>query len=200
MPSPEYFIEFGDFDDLDTGQDYQYFNYEPDSNIFIDDPNSFQEPYQQSFDFNPFNNQKDNMMTDSSLSATPNVSSGQCINNNTLSDNSDKSTTIQEQKNQSFEVERSTKRGKMALSSTAHLFKENYYHIFTKKKKFPKPFVKKIHKLIEGPLNLKPFTRSISRCNDKYFIENAYRSEDIIQYLCSHKLEIIALIPELGLL
>ena len=181
---------FWDFDDLDTGQDYQDFIFEPESNIFLGDINS----YQQSIDFHSLNNHENNMMINSSSI----INSEQCINN-ILSDNSNKSTIIQEQKNQSFEVERSAKREKIVLSSKEKLFKENYYQVFTKKKKFPKPLVKKIHKIIEGPLNLKPFTRSISRCNDKYFIENAYRSEDIIQYLCSHKLEIIALIPELGL-
>lgn len=88
-------------------------------------------------------------------------------------------------------------KGKIHLSNNAKSFKSNYYLVFTKKKKFPKLIIRKIHKLIQEPLNLKPMARDVSRFNDKYFQEYAENGFCIIQYLVTHKKEIIDSIPEL---
>ena len=86
---------------------------------------------------------------------------------------------------------------KLELSNKAQYLKNNYYLIFTKKKKFPKTIIKKIHEIMMVHLNLKPITREISRFNDKYFEEFANESEKIIQYLVCNKRMIIGSIPEL---
>lgn len=83
------------------------------------------------------------------------------------------------------------------LSPKARYLKDNYYLIFTNKKKFPKTLVKKIHEIIQKPLNLKPFSRSITRFHDLYFVENANDAEKILTYLVNNKIQIIEQIPEL---
>lgn len=87
---------------------------------------------------------------------------------------------------------------KLKLSTLASVFKSDFYSIFTNKKKFPKTFVKKIHQLIERPLNLEPFTREITRFNDLYFITFAPRYSEIIPYLYANKQYILQKIPELN--
>lgn len=103
---------------------------------------------------------------------------------------------LYEKENFSNRIKKYTK-GKIHLSNNAQSFKSDYYLVFTKKKKFPKPIIRKIHKLIQEPLNLKPMARDISRFNDKYFQEYAEKSFYIIQYLVTHKKEIMDSIPEL---
>ena len=97
----------------------------------------------------------------------------------------------------SFRVSRKTQRRKINLLPRAQYLKNHYYLIFTKKKKFPKTLVKKIHRIIEGPLNIGSFTRQMTRFNDLYFEANAQNCDKILQYLVTHKEEIIAKIPEL---
>ncbi|KAK8896974.1 hypothetical protein M9Y10_014904 [Tritrichomonas musculus] len=86
---------------------------------------------------------------------------------------------------------------RITLSPQARYLKNNFYLIFTNRKKFPKTLVKKIHQIIEKPLKLKPFSRRISRFHDLYFVENANDGEKIIHYLVNHKFQIIEQIPEL---
>lgn len=108
-------------------------------------------------------------------------------------------------KNNSFELDEDfssrvfpkTQRRKINLNSQAQYLKNHYYLIFTNKKKFSKTIVKKIHNIIEGPLNIGPFTRKMTRFNDLYFEENAQNCDKILQYLVMHKEEIISKIPEL---
>lgn len=86
---------------------------------------------------------------------------------------------------------------KIDLSQKEQNFKNDYFLIFTNRKKFPKTIIKQIHSIIQGPLKLKPMTRDIVRCNDKYFIEYSNDAFKIIQYLVLHKNEIIESIPDL---
>ena len=86
---------------------------------------------------------------------------------------------------------------KLILSQKAQNFKNDYFLIFTNRKKFPKTILRQIHSIIQGPLNLKPMSREIVRFNDKYFEEYSDNAFKIIQYLVLHKKEIIASIPEL---
>lgn len=131
-----------------------------------------------------------------SVSTTHN-SSFQQYTNRALFDNSNllvnNSTT-----DLSFRAEHRAHKRKVNLSENEQQFKDNFYSTFTKKKKFPKPLVKKIHKLIEGPLNLSPFTRSYTRFNDLYFKAFSAFSDKIINYLYSNKQQIINSIPELN--
>ena len=86
---------------------------------------------------------------------------------------------------------------KLLLSPRAQAFKTDYYLIFTKKKKFPKAFLRQIHNMIQKPLNLDPITRDIIRFNDIYFERFEKDSFKIIQYIVVHKDEILSFIPEL---
>ena len=86
---------------------------------------------------------------------------------------------------------------KSILSDQAQNFKDAYYLVFTKKKKFPKPIIWEIHKLIQEPLHLMKINRDIIRDNDKYFETFSYNLTSIIQYLQIHKDHIISSIPQL---
>ena len=103
---------------------------------------------------------------------------------------------IKKQKEKYVKNKKSRKR-KLKLSQKAQYLKNNYYLVFTKKKKFPKTIIKKIHNIIKDPLNLKPMTREVVRFNDKYFEEYSNESFNIIQYLVLHREEILDSIPEL---
>ena len=100
-------------------------------------------------------------------------------------------------KNSSRDSSKKKIKRKIELSNKAQYLKNNYYLIFTKKKKFPKTIIKKIHEIMMVHLDLKPMTREIYRFNDKYFEEFANDSEKIIQYLVCHKKLVVASIPEL---
>lgn len=86
---------------------------------------------------------------------------------------------------------------KLVLSQQAQAFKTDYYLIFTKKKKFPKAFLRQIHNIIQNPLKLDPISRDIIRFNDIYFEKFEKDSHKIIEYLVVHKDEILSSIPEL---
>lgn len=97
----------------------------------------------------------------------------------------------------SLRVYHKTQRRKINLTPQAQYLKNHYYLVFTKRKRFPKKLVKKIHRVIEGPLQIGPFTRTMTRFNDLYFEENAKNYDIILQYLVLHKEEIIKQVPEL---
>lgn len=87
---------------------------------------------------------------------------------------------------------------KVNLSTSAQNFKENFYLIFTNKKKFPKPILKQVHSIMQKVLDLKPISRNALRVSDKYFEEFLPESFKIIQYLVNYKKEILTKIPELA--
>ena len=86
---------------------------------------------------------------------------------------------------------------KSTLSKQAQIFREAFFLIFTKKKKFPKTIIWEIHKLIQEPLNLKNINRDIIRDNDKYFENFVNESTNIIHYLQNNKEQIRSLVPQL---
>lgn len=92
---------------------------------------------------------------------------------------------------------RKFRKRKLNLSNQAQKFQNYYYLIFTNKKKFPKEFIQKIHKIIQEPLNLKPMVRDVVRRKDKYFEEYVNDSKKIIEYLVLNKQKILMQIPEL---
>ena len=65
-------------------------------------------------------------------------------------------------------LKKKTKR-KINLSESAETFKNKYYSIFTRKKKFSKKIVKQIHEFMRFNLGLPKMTREEVRCSDIYF-------------------------------
>ena len=86
---------------------------------------------------------------------------------------------------------------KVDLSPKELSFKLFFYQIFTKKAKFPKKLVTKIHNTICSSLNLPKMSREETRSIDKYFKNYSSESNQILIYLHQHKEDILRLIPEL---
>ena len=102
-------------------------------------------------------------------------------------------------KNQNKKDKKHYTKKNIKLSSNAQNFKLNYYLVFAKKyNKFPKPMIRKIHDIIKEPLGLDPMNRDAQRVKDKYFEQHLQNSNRIIQYLVTHKEEILNQIPELA--
>ena len=72
---------------------------------------------------------------------------------------------------------------KVILSENAELFKNYYFSIFTKKKKFSKGIVREIHEFIRRPLKLPKMTRDEMRCSDLYFKNYEPNSLKILCFL-----------------
>lgn len=99
-------------------------------------------------------------------------------------------------KDKSLKTVRSS-RVSIILSQKAQYFKDNFHLVFKDKGKLSKEYVNEIHKIIEKPLGLKPFSRDMRRSINKYFAEFENESEKIISYLVHHKKEIIGESPDL---
>lgn len=160
------------FNDLDDNSlSFQGFNDESSTNSENTDGDEFRISTQLS----PYNSSEPSPNTNNTSNLT--------LENNQLPDNNN-------------HRKRKCKR-KSILSNKALDLKNNYYLIFTNKKKFPKTIIPKIHGIMRQHLNLKPMSRDVSRFNDKYFEEFANDSEKIIQFLLRNKWIILASIPEL---
>ena len=84
------------------------------------------------------------------------------------------------------------------LSENASLFKDCFYKIFTtKKKKFPKGLVIKIHNEICSSLNLIEVPREFQRNINLYFQAFSQYSNQILCFLQKNKQHILDVIPEL---
>lgn len=90
-----------------------------------------------------------------------------------------------------------TDKKKVELSYLAEKFKNNFYQIFTTKKRFSKKIVQKIHEVIRGPLNLPKMKREEMRSINLYFNEYAPISNALLIYIHHHKKEIIEKVAEL---
>ncbi|KAK8876561.1 hypothetical protein M9Y10_006778 [Tritrichomonas musculus] len=86
---------------------------------------------------------------------------------------------------------------KVDLSPNELSFKLFFYQIFTKRTKFPKKLVTKIHNKICSSLNLPKMSREETRSIDKYFKNYSRESNRILIYLHQHKEDILRLVPEL---
>ena len=73
------------------------------------------------------------------------------------------------------------KKSKIRLNEKALTFKENFYQLFTFKKKFPKKFVVQIHNSICRQLGLRRVNRDETRSIDKYFQHFAQYSDKILK-------------------
>lgn len=80
---------------------------------------------------------------------------------------------------------------KVILDENDQSFKNNFYSIFTKKKRFNKNIVKEIHNCILVPiLGFQPMTRNEFRCIARYFRNHSYMKEQIINCLKENKAKI----------
>lgn len=140
------------------------------------------------------NSKTENVKKESELNNPVNMNN--MINTNVVTPQR-KKLTFKFPKNLLFSHAKFRKR-KLNLSFQAQRFQNYYYLIFTNKKKFPKEFILQIHKIIQGPLNLKPIVRDIARWKDKYFEEYAKDSDKIIEYLVVNKYTILKQIPNLA--
>lgn len=83
---------------------------------------------------------------------------------------------------------------KVRLSDNQQDFKDNFYQMFTSKKKFDKKLVRGIHNNICAHFNFKKMTRDQYRMIDLYFKEYAKYSQQILIYLRDNKEEILKLV------
>ncbi|KAK8886625.1 hypothetical protein M9Y10_042090 [Tritrichomonas musculus] len=77
------------------------------------------------------------------------------------------------------------RKSKIRLNEQALTFKENFYQLFTFKKKFQKRYVVQIHNLICRQLGLRKVNREESRSIDKYFQHFAPYSDKILKCIKS---------------
>lgn len=104
-------------------------------------------------------------------------------NDNDLSLNNRNTTT--NQTNESKNVQ------KVILDENDQSFKNNFYSIFTKKKRINKNHVKKIHNRILVPiLGFQPMTRNEFRCIARYFRNYSYMKDKILNCLKQNKAKI----------
>lgn len=104
-------------------------------------------------------------------------------NNNDLALNNSNRTT--NQTNESKNVQ------KVILDENDQSFKNNFYSVVTKKKRFNKNYVKEIHNRILVPiLGFQPMTRSEYRCIARYFRNYSYMKDKIINCLRENKAKI----------
>ena len=82
---------------------------------------------------------------------------------------------------------------KVHLSDDAIVFKNYYFSLFTKKKKFPKEYVKVIHKYMMKYIKLPKMTRDQVRCSDLYFQDFEPYQLEILSFLKANQKQIFLL-------